>query len=133
LSQGTSTQCRKCSYQKRKTYESAAKQLISHSKWRAHKKTLPFEISYEYAMQKFKDQKGLCAVSGIPIEFALGRVAHKHGETTASLDRIDSSKGYTKGNIQWVHKRVNSIKSDMTMPELISFCSAILEYNKNGS
>ena len=31
---------------------------------------------------------------------------------TASLDRIDSTKGYVRGNIQWVHKDINWFKRD---------------------
>ena len=32
---------------------------------------------------------------------------------TASLDRVDSSKGYIKNNIRWVHRLVNQIKWDL--------------------
>ena len=38
----------------------------------------------------------------------------RHNDSkTASLDRIDSSKGYTEDNIQWVHKDVNQMKMDL--------------------
>lgn len=42
---------------------------------------------------------------------------------TASLDRIDSTKGYVEENVQWVHKDVNFMKSNLTeqrFKELIS-------------
>jgi hypothetical protein len=48
---------------------------------------------------------------------------------TASLDRIDSSKGYTLGNIQWVHKWVNLMKQDMTDQEFIEWCKTITNFN----
>jgi hypothetical protein len=32
---------------------------------------------------------------------------------TASLDRIDSSKGYIKGNIRWVSRAINWMKNNM--------------------
>ena len=35
----------------------------------------------------------------------------------ASLDRIDSTKGYTEGNVQWVCLAVNQMKSDKTEEE----------------
>lgn len=38
--------------------------------------------------------------------------------TNASLDRIDSSKGYVRGNVIVICKRANSLKSDATLQEL---------------
>ena len=34
------------------------------------------------------------------------------------MDRIDSCKGYVKGNIQWTHRRANELKSNATLEEL---------------
>jgi len=51
----------------------------------------------------------------------------KEYSITASLDRIDSSIGYIKSNIQWVHKRVNLIKSDMDQKDLLYWCSLIVD------
>lgn len=51
------------------------------------------------------------------------------GETTASIDRIDSSNGYIEDNIQWVHKDVNMMKQKMTNIELIEMCKLIVENN----
>jgi hypothetical protein len=37
---------------------------------------------------------------------------------SASLDRIDSNKGYEKGNIQWISRSMNYMKNDMTDQEV---------------
>ena len=75
----------------------------------------------------FKKQNKLCIISGVPLSF--GRRKHS-SDTTASLDRIDSSKGYIEGNVQWVHKQINIMKNDMDDANFIKLCALITEYNK---
>jgi hypothetical protein len=78
-------------------------------------------IDMEYAWRLFKKQKEKCALSGIEIYFP------KHGfdKGTASLDRIDSLKGYVRGNVQWVHKDVNKMKNALDQEYFINMCSLI--------
>jgi hypothetical protein len=47
-------------------------------------------------------------------------------EHTASLDRIDSSSGYTVNNIQWVHKMVNGLKGFLSNDEFIFWCQKVV-------
>lgn len=46
-----------------------------------------------------------CALSGIDLVFD-----GDFNKINASLDRIDSTKGYEIDNIQWVHKKINMMK-----------------------
>lgn len=64
----------------------------------------------------------VCPLSGLPIIYP--RYTDDE-EATASLDRIDSSKGYIKGNVQWVHKDVNMMKNDMSERQLFEYARAI--------
>ena len=48
---------------------------------------------------------------------------------SASLDRIDSKKGYTEENVQWIHKDVNSMKMDYNEDYFIKMCQLIVEKN----
>jgi hypothetical protein len=86
----------------------------------AKKRGLEFKISIEYIWRVFLKQKRICAISGVEITFGN---AHQTG--TASLDRIDSNKGYIKGNVQWVHKIVNRMKSNLSDEELIAWSKII--------
>lgn len=71
--------------------------------------------------------KNTCALSGIPIIY---KKHNKDSDATASLDRIDSSKGYVKGNVQWVHKDVNKIKNNLSEKRLMELCKSIYLFNR---
>lgn len=43
----------------------------------------------------------------------------------ASLDRIDSSIGYVKGNIQFISLIAQFAKNDFSDTEVINFCKAV--------
>lgn len=90
---------------------------------------IPFEITIKDGWEKFEKQEGKCSISGVNIVF--GR-RHKT-PTTASLDRIDSTKGYTKDNIHWVHKKINQIKMDMSLSEFIDWCKKVTYADRTGS
>jgi len=79
----------------RKTY-----QLYYRAKVRAKKKKLEFSIQ-----EKDIFIPALCPVFKIPMK-------------VPSLDRKDSSKGYTKDNIQVISNRANVLKNNATIEEL---------------
>lgn len=82
---------------------------------------LSFDISIEDAWRKYEEQSGLCALSGLSINFSVKTA----DPSTASLDRIDSSDGYTLSNIQWVHKDINRMKMDLSQDEFIRLCHLV--------
>ena len=92
----------------------------------AEKRGLEFTITMEYAWSLFVAQNGFCALSGKPIFFPKTRA--QRSNSTASLDRIDSSKGYIPGNVQWVHKIINKMKWNMDEEEFFDFCKSVSEY-----
>lgn len=98
------------------------------AKDRATKQSIPFDITLEYIQELWDKQKGLCAISGLPMTFNLreGRV-----HSNISIDKIDRLKGYTIGNVQLVCMACNQIKSDMTNEEMYNFCKNIVNYYEN--
>jgi len=83
------------------------------------------KISIDYAWKLFVKQNRKCALSGEDIYFP--KMWAEKG--TASLDRIDSSKGYIKGNVQWVHKYVNLMKNRLTQEYFLELCNKITKYS----
>jgi hypothetical protein len=86
-----------------------------------------FSVSKEYLWGLFKSQNGACALSGVPLIIGQGSI--RQG-VTASLDRIDSSKGYVEGNVQWVHKDVNKIKWGFDQDYFLSMCDRISAHSR---
>lgn len=84
-------------------------------------------ITPEYIWQVFSDQKELCAISGQPIKFV--RQYRKFAKLqTASVDRKNPELGYIEGNIQIVHKDINTMKWIKTTPEFIEICRQITQF-----
>lgn len=77
-----------------------------------------FTVTIEYLWNLFKCQNQICAITGDYI----------NSIEDASLDRIDSSKGYIEGNVQWVTKQANVSKHIMSMEELYEFCKKVLKH-----
>jgi hypothetical protein len=96
----------------------------------AEKRGHEFDVSIKYIYDLYKKQKEVCALTGIPIYFAQNHHETKLRLTTASLDRIDNSKGYIKGNVWWIHKDINWMKQDYTKEEFIKYCCMVArKYN----
>lgn len=83
-------------------------------------RTLEFLVDAEYLNNVWIKQAGRCAYSGVKLEIGTTKI-----ETTASLDRIDPSIGYVEGNVQFVHKKINTMKWDMTNYEFLSWIKII--------
>ena len=95
---------------------------------RSKKKDLEFLITKEDLLNILKQQKYKCALSNMFLTFELGK---GRVSTNISIDRKDSKQGYTKENIQLVCMAVNQMKNDLSLEELLIFCSNILNYYKN--
>jgi len=109
-------------------YEGISGTFFSRLKRKSKERKIYFDLDVKYLWDLFIKQDEKCALSDIPIKF--GRDSYRT-ETTASLDRIDSSKGYIKNNIQWVHKSVNIMKNDLSEDIFIGICDGISNKFRN--
>lgn len=90
----------------------------------AGKRGYVFDVEIEYLWDLFEIQNKKCALTGWEIDFS-------PKNQTASLDRIDNTKGYTKGNLQWLHKDVNKAKNVHDEKYFIEMCEAIARNQQN--
>ena len=94
--------------QKKSRQTNPARVMLTNAKYRAKKVGLAFDldISDIYVPE-------VCPILKVP--FVIGR----RDPYNPSLDRIDNSKGYVKGNIQVISYRANSMKNASTKDELL--------------
>jgi hypothetical protein len=96
-------------------------------------KKIDFNISTEDWIAQYEKQNGICALTGIRMTWNYSSDENKDFYSAVkypfniSPDRIDSSQGYTKDNLQFVCNRVNAMKNNMSTEELISFCTKIVD------
>lgn len=115
-----------------KGYGKLSAAMWSHIRGSAARRSrlIPFEITIEQAWTLFEQQNGKCAISGVAISFPAKCRRYGVHDSTASLDRIDSLKGYIVGNVQWVHKTVNAIKWQLPQDEFLRWCTTITFHNQ---
>lgn len=121
--------CKKCSRRASafKLYKGVGQisgRSLSRIKRTAKYKNIAYELEDEYLWELFLKQDKKCALTGI--EISVGKeVGTPDQEITASLDRIDNTRGYVKRNVQWLHKDVNAMKSNFNQDYFVKICSLV--------
>lgn len=82
-----------------------------------------YDIDLEYLMELWNKQEGKCIYTGI--QMILPHGVKRGTPFTASLDRIDSSIGYVKGNVQFTLTAINYMKNDMTHTQALELINLI--------
>lgn len=99
------------SYYYEKNWSASQVRLKRH--W-SKKRDLPFDLTKEDI-----PIPDVCPVLGIPLKVNPG---HHNKDDSPSVDRIDPTKGYVKGNVAVISCKANRIKNDATLEELEKVC-----------
>lgn len=126
LENGVTKRCFKCSMKntdKNKNpnwrgFGEISSSYFTHIKTGARLRNIDFNISIQDCDDKWKEQKGICALTGTTMTIENG-----------SIDRIDSKKSYCKENIQWILKDLNIMKNKFDEKYFISMCKLVTEYS----
>lgn len=129
LRTGRSTCCKTCGNNKHyKGVGNLSSTFFSRILEGARVRNIEVSITIEDILDLLEKQNYKCALSGLPLimsrTFSKDRT-NQASSTTASLDRIDSSKGYVLGNVQWVHKDINIMKNKFDNQYFIEMCKKI--------
>jgi hypothetical protein len=103
--------------------------LFTTIKLNARDRKLTFDLTIEFLWDLFLKQDGKCALSKIPIY--LNEKCSDKKYKTATLDRIDSNKGYIVGNVQWLHRDINKMKNNFPEDYFFKMCELVSSNNKN--
>jgi hypothetical protein len=99
--------CSSCRQERYIRYQSSPRGLLTsfvstcktNLKKKKQDRELEFDIDYKYLYDTYRNQKGVCAYSGMPLCFGHD---YKTTDWKISIERIDVSKGYIKGNVCFV-------------------------------
>lgn len=112
-----------------RTKNSVAKNLWRSARNRAKIHNLEFSITKEDIIVP-----ELCPIFETPLESQIGKgTKFAISPNRPSIDRIDSSKGYIKGNIWVISSLANVMKSNSTLKQLIKFSNNVLKLIENGT
>lgn len=134
----TRNKCKICSVKSTRQYKSTLSgfigSVINSCKGRSLHKGIEIDIEKSDISDLYKQQDGRCAISGM----ALTHKMLEEKDTSKypfnlSLDRIDSSKGYTRDNIQLVCNWIQTAKSDWKQKDFIEWMKICVKYQSDTS
>lgn len=83
------------------------------------------KVTKEFLKELYQRQEGKCAISGIELTYI--RRTRKKILTNISLDRLDSSKPYSKDNVQLVCVGINLMKNNVDNEVFLKFFKEIIK------
>ena len=103
------------------------KYSLNKARSRSKFKSETTDLTLEYLKEIWETQKGLCSYTNIKMEMPRSSQDEdiKKSPTKLSLDRIDPSIGYIKGNVEFVCYCVNVMKNDFSKDQMLHFIKLI--------
>lgn len=87
------------------------------------------DLTCKYLKEVWDNQNGKCILSDIEMNLPLDTKGFTSKSIyNASLDRIDNSKGYVKGNVRFICVMANYARNDFNDDEVIEFCKKIYDF-----
>lgn len=105
-----------------------AKYLVVRTRTSAKRRGLEFDLTEQFLAERLGPMR--CEATGQKLNWdtCFGQGGGKPGPFTPSIDRIDSSKGYTQDNVRIVSLRFNQCKRDLTDEEFAALCREFLRH-----
>lgn len=84
-------------------------------------------ITEKYLHDLWIKQRGRCPITGWKLELPVSTTGWNGARCTkrASLDRINTRKGYVRGNVRFVSYMANIARGDFSDQDLLDFCRVV--------
>ncbi len=120
--------CRPChrKYQnawRASTPQRKLKQLRNAARSNGRSRGFHFDLSIRHLEELWDQQGGRCFYTGIKLTHASDRAS-----TAISIDRMDPSGGYVKGNVVLASWGANQMKAQFTCEQLADYCRLYLRW-----
>jgi hypothetical protein len=101
--------------------------------WHSSKSTAKRrELEHTVSKEEFFDlyaTTSICKYLGVELLKDLDVIYAGHEPFRIPIDRIDNAKGYISGNIQFISKMANTMKSSASLIQLRTFARNVLEHH----
>lgn len=87
------------------------------------------DLDTKFLKELWEIQKGVCPFTGWELRLPRGSEGwtpkNPLSSTSASLDRIDNSKGYLQGNVRFIAVIANYARNNFPDQAVFDFCNAV--------
>lgn len=88
---------------------------------RAKLETPDTDLTHEWIVNRLSS--GVCELSGVNFDW-INKTEYYHNPNAPSIDRIDSSKGYYKDNVQFILSWLNRAKGEFSMDTFLTLINS---------
>jgi len=91
------------------------------------------DIDLQFLKELWEAQHGICSFSGLHMVLPKDTKEWENDPWNpwkASLDRVDSKKGYTRDNVRFISLMANLCKGPFRDEDVLKFCCAVTDHHK---
>lgn len=136
---GLTSYCKECGKARSVKWQRENKDKIAYKRWEYRKSSPRWSLgsnlkgalarrptdnpaSIDDVMAMWDGQEGKCALTGIPMTWAQGKVT----STSITIDRVDWEKGYSVDNIRLICHAINSFRGRMSDEEMLAMARTLI-------
>lgn len=112
--------CRRCAYDSRTVADRVSQTFLGRVQRAAVRRNIDFSLTLDEANEVLSRQGNRCVYTGRELETL------PKADVNFSLDRVDSSMGYSIDNVQFVYKPINVMKHVLTDEDFVNNICMIL-------